>query len=575
MLKELSIRNLAVIEHVTLQFQSGFHVLTGETGAGKSIIIDALSLTIGARGSSDLIRHDSDKLEIEAVFEIQPDHPTWGLLEANGIEADPKEHIIVRREMTIQGKSTCRLNGQLVNLSTLREVGEWLVNIHGQHEHQSLLKTENHLQWLDAYGNREISVLKDRYREAYEKYMQLQKDVTQLEEQTQLSLQKLDLYQFQIQEISDAKLKIGEEEQLQEERNRLASAEKLSHHAAESYELLYGPKRGLEALNRAIEHLRNLASIDKNTVTPWLEQAESAYFQIEDISHQLRDYRDRVEFNPIRLQQVELRLDMIHGLRRKYGETISDILAHYQKISLEVENILNKDDIMLKLKQELLEQGTQLALNASQLSQQRKIIAEQLATSIVIELRELQMERTQFIVKVNQLHDENGIVLDGAKYKFNREGIDVVEFLLAPNPGEPLRELSKIASGGELSRIMLALKTIFAKIDQVPVLVFDEVDTGVSGRAAQSIAEKLSKLSRSCQVFSITHLPQVACMADVHYYIHKNIDQNRTQTRVHDLDAELRIHELARMLGGVEVTSTTLHHAQEMLALAKEKKSNL
>ena len=572
MLRELSIRNLAVIEYVELQFKSGFHVLTGETGAGKSIIIDALSLIIGGRGSVDLVRHGCEKLEIEAMFELSPEHPIWHVLEQLGVHAHPEENIIIRREMNHQSKSTSRINGQLVNLSTLREVGEWLVNIHGQHEHQSLLKVDHHLKWLDLFGDRDIVLLKQQYHSSYENYIKIQKDIKKSEETTEKSLQLLDLYKFQIQEIQSAKLNINEEQQLLEERLRLSSAEKLSHHSLESYELLYGPNRGLEMVSKAIEHIRIIADVDSTRIAPLLEQAESAYFQLEDIAHQLRDYADDVEFNPDRLQHIEQRMDTLHTLRRKYGEQIPEILAYVEKITNEVEMIENKDEYIQSLKQALMNEQSLLVKLASQLSEQRKKIAAHLATCIEIELRDLQMERTQFRVQVSQITDPQGLPIDGATYKLNRDGIDYVEFLMAPNPGEPLRALHKIASGGELSRIMLGLKTIFAKIDQIPVLIFDEVDSGVSGRAAQAIAEKLSQLSRDCQVCSITHLPQVACMADVHFLIHKQIEQERTFTRVHDLDKNNRIQELARMLGGVEVTSTTLHHAQEMIDLAEAKK---
>ncbi|MFD0694983.1 DNA repair protein RecN [Paenibacillus sp. GCM10027628] len=575
MLTELSIRNLAVIEHVHIRFKTGFHVLTGETGAGKSIIIDALTLIVGGRGSSDLVRYGADKAEIEAMFDLPATHPVWHTLTSLGIEADPSEHLLIRREITASGKSSSRINGQLVNLTMLRETGEWLVNIHGQHEHQSLLDVEEHIHSLDLFADAEIRSAKKAYQTSYDAYMKLQKDLRELQETSKQALQMLDLYRFQIDELSSAKLKVGEDEALLEEKRKLANAEKLYQSSSEAYDMLYATNRGLDATNKAVARLQDIVQLDPSILGPLLEQAQSAYYQLEDAAFQLRDYRDGIEFNPARLDFIEQRLDTITSLRRKYGENIQEMLAYLDKIKREVDTIENKDEHIRKLEDQLAKEEKQLGIAALDLSNIRKSIAQQLAAQIEIELRDLQMERTQFRVQVEQILDERGIEVDGNKVRFSREGIDQVEFLMAPNPGEPLRGLSKIASGGELSRIMLAMKTIFARTDQIPVLVFDEVDTGVSGRAAQAIAEKMSALSESCQVFSITHLPQVASFADVHFYIRKEVDQERTFTRVQDLPESGQIEELARMLGGVEVTATTLHHAGEMLAMARTKKSRV
>ncbi|MBP1962082.1 DNA repair protein RecN [Paenibacillus aceris] len=576
MLTELSIRNLAVIEHVHIRFKSGFHVLTGETGAGKSIIIDALTLIVGGRGSSDLVRYGADKAEIEAMFELPPTHPVWHTLTELGIQADPSEHLLIRREITATGKSSSRINGQLVNLTMLRQTGEWLVNIHGQHEHQSLLNDEEHIHSLDLFGDAEIAAAKKKYQSSYDEYMKLHKDLRELQETSKQALQMLDLYRFQIDEISAAKLKIGEDETLAEEKRKLANAEKLYQSSSEAYDFLYATNRGLDSAGKAVSRIQDIVQLDPVNLTPLLEQAQSAYYQLEDAAYQLRDYRDGIEFNPSRLDFIEQRLDTITSLRRKYGENIKEILTYLEKIKTEVDTIENKDEHIRKIEEKLAVLEKQLSVAALDLSHLRRGIAQQLAAQIEHELRDLQMERTQFRVQVEQVLDErNGIEVEGKKVKYSRQGIDQIEFLMAPNPGEPLRGLSKIASGGELSRIMLAMKTIFARIDQIPVLVFDEVDTGVSGRAAQAIAEKMSNLSGSCQVFSITHLPQVASFADVHFYIRKEVDQERTFTRVQDMPDAGRIEELARMLGGVEVTETTLHHAGEMLAMARNKKARV
>jgi DNA repair protein RecN (Recombination protein N) len=564
MLLEISIRNLAVIESVHLHFRKGFHVLTGETGAGKSIIIDALTLVAGGRSSADLVRYGSDKSSIEALFHIEAGHPVWDTLAGLGIEADAEEHLIIRREITAQGKSTSRINGHLVNLTGLKSVGSWLVNIHGQHEHQSLFQVDEHINWLDLFGETEIGPLKRDYVKAYQIYTGIRKSIKELEETSKQSLQMLDLYRFQIEEITAANLNLGEDESLNEEKHKLANAEKLYQNAADSYDSMSGASKGLEIVNKVMQKIQDITPLDPTKLQPILEQVQNAYYQLEDAAYQIRDYRDDIEFNPTRLDYIEQRLHTLAALRRKYGESIADILGYLTKVQQELDLIENKDEKLQELQKQEQQAAQSLRKFARSLSEQRQQVADKLAAEIVNELRDLHMEKTQFKVQIKFNEDS-----------WSMSGADDVEFLISANPGEPLRSLSKIASGGEISRVMLALKSIFARVDRIPVLVFDEVDTGVSGRAAQAIAEKMSRLSRGCQVFSITHLPQVACMADAHYCIHKSTDGQRTFTNVDDLTAEGRIHELARMLGGVEVTDTTLHHAQEMLDLADDKKSSM
>ncbi|GAA0402464.1 DNA repair protein RecN [Paenibacillus motobuensis] len=574
MLVHLSIRNLAVVEAVDVKFHYGFHVLTGETGAGKSIIIDALGLIAGGRGSADLIRYGCEKAEMEASFDLPPAHSVWTTLADFGISASSEELLIIRREISAQGKSTARINGQLVNLSMLREVGEQLINLHGQHEHGILLRPELHLGLLDAYGAETIRPVKAKYQDTYSAYAKVNKEYNDLRNTSQQALQMLDLYRFQIEEIAAAGLKVGEDELLLEEKNKLSHSEKMMDSVSLAYDQLYG-SQGLEAVAKALAKLNDVAGFDQRGIGPMLEQLQSAYYQLEDASYSLRNYRDNIEFNPERLEEVEDRLDLLSSLKRKYGDNAEDILAYYNKILRETETLENKDELLDKLeakREELLEQ---LLEEAEQLSSVRRQKAEELAAQIEIELKELQMERTSLKVKLDWNEDAQGVDWMGRKIRPGRHGIDVAEFLISPNPGEPLRPLSKIASGGELSRIMLAMKSIFARHDNVPVLIFDEVDTGVSGRAAQSIAEKLFRLSRTCQVFSITHLPQVACMADQQYLIEKIVADGRTMTQIEELSEEGRVNELARMLGGVEITEKTQHHAQEMLKLAAAQKDSI
>ncbi|MFS1512233.1 DNA repair protein RecN [Chengkuizengella sp. SCS-71B] len=561
MLIECSIRNLAVIEEANIQFLNGFHVFTGETGAGKSMIIDALSLIIGGRGSSEFVRHGSQKTEIECLFQLEKDHPVINVLIKFGIEIDETENLIIRREITAQGKSSSRVNGILVNLSMLREIGECLINIHGQHEHQSLLNVDQHLLWLDLFGDEKIKNLKTKYQSIYKRYTMIQTELRQLQESDKQLLQMKDLYSFQIDEIEKAQLKIGEDEFLIEEKHKLANAEKMYDGINKAYQLLYGTEQTLDSIGKAVSNIEQISHYDQKVLQPLLEQIQSAYYQIEDSSFGLREYRESIEFNPSRLDEIEQRLALISSLKRKYGESLEEILNYVEKIKSELEQMENKDDKIQELEKEKEIILHELRKSAKQLSDKRRKISDQLSKKIELELRDLQMEKTRFDVHIS--NDLN---------HFTKEGWDRIEFMISPNPGEPLRPLHKIASGGEMSRIMLALKTIFSKMDRIPVLIFDEVDTGVSGRAAQAIAEKMSMLSTKCQVFSITHLPQVACMADVHYLIRKFIENDRTFTHVSHLHEGKRINEMARMLGGVEVTKTTEHHAKEMLVMADKKK---
>lgn len=562
MLHELSIRNLAVIEEANVQFHKGFHVLTGETGAGKSIMIDALSLVVGGRGSSDMVRYGCEKAEVEALFDLPAEHPVWQRLMSLGIQYDATEMLIVRRELTASGKSSSRVNGQLVTITMLREIGESLVNIHGQHEHQSLLKSEQHLEWLDMYGGTELLSIKRQYNAQYEQLLLVRSQLHELENTSRHNVHMQDLYAFQIEEIEAAQLKLGEDEELLEQRKMLMYAEKRSSSVNEAYGLL-NDGQGLDAISRAISRLTDIVSYDETALAPMLEQLQSAFYTAEDVMYQLRGYRDGIEADPQQLQYVEDRLDLIRSLKRKYGETIEEIHAYFEKITEERDKLENRDELLEQLKAQEASVYSAAYQLAQKLSELRQKAALQLSGEIKEHLTQLQMGAANFEVNLQSLpYDDTSFI------RLSATGIDQAVFMMSTNPGEPLKPLHKVASGGEMSRIMLALKTIFAAIDQIPVLVFDEVDTGVSGRAAQAIAEKLSKLAKDCQVFSITHLPQVACMADHHYEISKQFVGERTYTSVAELTDELRINELARMLGGVEITEKTKHHAQEMLDLA-------
>lgn len=572
MLVALSIRNLAVIEAVQLQFHRGFHVLTGETGAGKSIIMDALSLISGIRGSSDFVRYGCDRAEVEASFELAPDHPVWEALAHLGIYGSSEEFLIIRRELTAKGKSVCRINGQMINLTMLREIGELLIHIHGQHEHQSLLKVDRHLAWLDAYGGEEMMSLKQKYRDDYNRFMSLQQEWNQLKELSQQSYQMLDLYRFQIEELRNAQLQMGEDELLAEEKCKLANAEQLMDNVNRAYNCLYH-QGAMDSISVAISKVEEVCMYDTIKLQPLLEQMRNAYYQLEDATYQLRNYAEMMECNPERLTYVEERLNQLTSLKRKYGATMEDMLKYLDKIEVDAHKLRHKDEQIEKLEAETQQQLSKLVQRAQALSDGRRKWAVELTKRIGMELQHLHMGQTRLDIRLNRLQNGQSYEVDHVPVRFtSKNGWDEAEFLISTNPGEPLRSLHKIASGGELSRMMLAIKTIFAEVDRIPVLIFDEVDTGVSGRAAQAIANKLVEVSRSGQVFAITHLPQIACMADHHYYIEKQIHDERTFTQVVQLEKVGRVAELARMLSGVEVTERTMHHAQEMLKLAEHQK---
>ncbi|EGK14286.1 DNA repair protein RecN [Desmospora sp. 8437] len=561
MLREISIRDFAIIEQVHVTFDNGFHVLTGETGAGKSILFDALSLVTGGRGSTDFIGHHAKKAMVEALFELGESHPVRPVLSELGLEPEDP-HLLIRREISSSGKSTCRINGQMVTLAMLKQVGTHLVEIHGQHEHQKLLQVEEHLRWLDAFGGAPLKKRLQAYQEIYREYRDVVNQLERIDADEKEVSRRIDMLTFQRDEIAAARLEAGEDEVLEQEHNRLAHAERLMQNAADSYEALYGENRGAESINRAVRDLEEIVPYDES-LSGVLELIQSAYYQVEEAARQLGRYRDELEFDPARLAQVEERLRLVDDLKRKYGETVHEILAYGQRVEAELEKLEHRDERKAELEAKRDQLITRLTEQAEELSTLRRTAATELEGLVELQLSDLNMKGTRFSVAFHQTDASD----------FTPHGIDQVEFLISPNPGEPLRPLVKIASGGELSRIMLAMQSIFSKVEgAADTLIFDEVDTGVSGRAAQAIAEKIARLARNCQVLCVTHLPQVACMADVHFQIFKETLGESTRTRVKLLTEEGRTMELARMLGGVEVTDTTKNHALEMLRLAEQTK---
>ncbi|WP_430488762.1 DNA repair protein RecN [Rossellomorea marisflavi] len=560
MLQELSIKNFAIIDSIALSFEEGLTVLSGETGAGKSIIIDAIHLLVGGRGSSEFVRHGENKAEIEGLFLLDdPHHPCYAKASEFGIDIE-EGMIVLRRDISSTGKSVCRVNGKLVTIATMREIGSTLIDIHGQHEHQELMNEHLHLTLLDQFGGKDIASSLTAYLDVFDEYQTVSRQLKRLNENEQEMAHRLDLIQFQQKEIQDAELRLHEDDELQEEKLKLVNFEKLYEALQTSYDSLRGERKGMDWAGLAMGHLETAAEVDAQ-FGGTLESVSSAYYILEDAAHAIRAELDQLEFEPGRLDMIESRLNEINGLKRKYGSSIEEILAYGSRIEEEIETIINKDSHVQQLQDQLQSLENDLSVEAENLTIARKKWAKKLTVSIHEQLKQLYMDKTKFEVKF--LTDG-----DAVNRKFKKEGWDEVEFYISTNPGEPLKPLSKVASGGELSRIMLALKTIFSKHQGITSIIFDEVDTGVSGRVAQSIAEKIYQVAVHSQVMCISHLPQVAAMADCHLFISKKQANGRTSTKVKRLEENEKIQEISRMISGVEITDLTLEHAKELLHLA-------
>ncbi|MFJ7646569.1 DNA repair protein RecN [Lysinibacillus sp. NPDC097279] len=562
MLRELSIRNFAIIEDLTVSFSDGLTVLTGETGAGKSIIIDAVHLLAGGRGNSEFIRHGAKKAELGGLFQISSAaHPVYKKLEEAGIEIE-EDSIILRRDLNDSGKSVCRVNGKLVPLSVLRDIGASLIDIHGQHENQELMDEKQHIYLLDHFAEEQLAPILEKYSKQYSEYRALKKELATISIDEQLMAQRIDLYQFQMKELEDANLKLGEEDELLDERRRLMNFNKIFERSSAAYEAIQGETKGLDWIGAAMGALDDAATIDEQFKEA-SESVTTAFYALQDAAYQVKNVLDELEFDPARLNEVEQRLALFQNLKRKYGSTVEEMIAYYEKIKTELGELLNRDEILQVKERKVLEMEVVLSELAEELSHVRKEAANDLSEAIMAELRELHMEKAKFIVN-----------FDALPY-FDVNGKDQVVFYISTNVGEPPKSLPKIASGGELSRMMLALKTIFSSSNGVTSIIFDEVDTGVSGRVAQAIAEKIAAISVNSQVLCISHLPQVAAMADHHYFIKKEVEHDRTFTSLAEIDTHARIEEVSRMMSGAEITELTLQHATELLKMANERKKHM
>lgn len=567
MLTQLEIQNIALIDKLSLEIGQGLNVLTGETGAGKSILIDSINAVLGERVSKDLIRNGKDKAIIEAIFQYE-NKTIDKILEEAGIDNEDGT-LILSREISLSGKNTCRINGRLVNVSMLKQIGELLLDIHGQHDNQSLLKTETHISLLDAFGGSNIEKLKADYIELYTQYKNIKAKLNSLAGDKAEIARRMDMLNFQLEEIRNAKLKVGEDNSLYSKRQVLANSEKIMNSIVRAYEFLNeGSNSGKSALyncNKALQELAGILKYDPE-LNPVSEKLESVIYQLEDVCEDLRNKRESAEFSPDELSRIDERLDIISRMKRKYGSTVEEVLEFLKKSQIEYEELLQSESLAEELNKQLTALTIKLYGSAELLNRERENAAHILEKNITSELENLEMKNSSFKVSLTYNKDEGN---------FTKNGLNTAEFLISSNAGEPLKPLSKIASGGEMSRIMLAIKTILANVDEIPTLIFDEIDTGISGKAAQKVGEKLSYISGTHQVLCVTHLSQLACMADNHLYIEKNSDGENTYTSVLKLDHKGRIQEIARIIGGSDLTPLALKHSEELLCAANQFKKRL
>ena len=566
MLRELHIKNVAVIEEVTVEFENGFQTLTGETGAGKSILIDSINMALGGRGSRDIVRTGTDYAQVDLAFEVEDDE-VLGCLSELGIDCEDGT-VLISRRLQPDGKSRSHINGKLTPLNVVREVGELLLTIHGQNDNQSILSPKTHLKFVDEYGNH--GELLDEYKEQFAAVKKIRTMLSELEADEHGKSELIELLSFQVDEIDAAKLKPGEEEELEERRSFLQNAEQLAEDAGGAYYALHGGDEesngALDGLSEALRLLDEAKEFDSR-LSPHYDTLSSVIADVEDVMHELRIYTDGVDYSQEELDNTESRLSLIYSLKRKYGSTVEEVLDYAQKSRERLAAIESSDERRAELTAQLSAETEKLSEIAKRLTKSRMSAALDLQERIMNELADLDMQKMRFSAEVSMIEETDG------SPKYGSDGCDNVEFMISANPGESLKPLAKIASGGEMSRIMLAIKSVLSDSDKVETMIFDEIDTGVSGRAAQKIAEKMGMLAKKRQILCITHLAQIAAMADRHYIIEKNSDEGSTRTTVRPIEGEERIQELARIIGGVVVTELTLSAAREMLDMAEAYKN--
>ncbi|MCC3700426.1 DNA repair protein RecN [Staphylococcus epidermidis] len=552
MLQTLSIKQFAIIDELDINFSDGLTVMSGETGSGKSIIIDAIGQLIGMRASSDYVRHGEKKAIIEGIFDIDESKDAINILESLAIDVD-EDFLLVKREIFSSGKSICRINNQTVTLQDLRKVMQELLDIHGQHETQSLLKQKYHLQLLDDYADNQNSDLLNQYQLSYNQYKNKRKELEELESADQALLQRLDLMKFQLEELTEASLKEGEVDQLESDIKRIQNSEKLNLALNNAHQVLTDESAIPDRLYELSNYLQTINDIVPEKFVRLKEDIDQFYYMLEDAKHEIYDEMANTEFDEQVLNEYESRMNLLNNLKRKYGKDITELIAYQSKLANEIDKIENYEQSTSQLREEIKTLYNEVIDIGKKLSQERRRVARELRDHIVSEIQNLQMKDANLEISFKPL-DEPTI-----------EGIEFVEFLISPNRGEPLKSLNKIASGGELSRIMLALKSIFVKSRGQTAILFDEVDSGVSGQAAQKMAEKMRDIAQYIQVICISHLPQVASMSDHHLLISKASNADRTTTQVKELKDENKIDEIARMISGASVTELTRENAKEMI----------
>ena len=555
MLLEISIKNFAIIEAISLNFEKGMTVLTGETGAGKSIIIDAMNMMLGARATTDVIRHGAPKAEIEGLFSVENSHALQVIFDEQGIELG--DEIIIRREILQNGRSVSRVNGQMVNLSVLRSIGQYLVDIHGQHDQEELMRPQLHIQMLDGFGDADFLELKQAYQTNFDAYRKMRKQLLEIKKNQEEHRARIEMLEFQMAEIESASLQPGEDLKLNQERDKLLNHKHIADTLTNAYTMLDNEEfSSLANVRSAMNDMESLEDYDAEYREISSSLSES-YYVLEDVTKRLEDIIEDLDFDGNRLMQIESRLDLIHAITRKYGGNVDDVLMYFAKITEEYNlltgNNLSSDDMEAELKK--LE--VSLVDLASKLASARHNLAQQLEIEIQQELKDLYMDKARFQVQFT-------------KGKFTREGNESVEFYISTNPGEDFKPLVKVASGGELSRLMLAIKSAFSRKEGKTSIVFDEVDTGVSGRVAQAIAQKIHKIGQHGQVLAISHLPQVIAIADYQFFIEKISNEHSTVSTVRLLTVDERVEEVAKMLAGENVTEAALSQARELLQ-SKEK----
>ena len=555
MLLEISIKNFAIIEAISLNFEKGMTVLTGETGAGKSIIIDAMNMMLGARATTDVIRHGAPKAEIEGLFSIENSLPLQEIFDEQGI--DLGDEIIIRREILQNGRSVSRVNGQMVNLSVLRAIGQYLVDIHGQHDQEELMRPQLHIQMLDGFGDADFLELKQAYQTNFDAYRQMRKQLLEVKKNQEEHKARIEMLEFQMAEIESASLQPGEDLKLNQERDKLLNHKNIADTLTNAYTMIDNDEiSSLANVRSAMNDMESLEEYDAEYREISTSLSES-YYVLEDVAKRLEDIIEDLDFDGNRLMQIESRLDLIHAITRKYGGNVDDVLLYFAKITEEY-NLLTGNNLSSEdMEAELKHLEVSLVDLASKLASARHNLAQQLEIEIQQELKDLYMDKARFQVQFT-------------KGKFSREGNESVEFYISTNPGEDFKPLVKVASGGELSRLMLAIKSAFSLKEGKTSIVFDEVDTGVSGRVAQAIAQKIHKIGQNGQVLAISHLPQVIAIADYQFFIEKISNEHSTVSTVRLLTVEERVEEVAKMLAGENVTEAALSQARELLQ-SKEK----